>query len=250
MANKHSRAKVALVSIRSMQFQGLMDDKGDFYVAIPQIADLIQTSRNTASRDLKRLMGADFETSTIKMSTEFNQRPINVIPERMFEQVLAEFAFAGNPIAQDLIRALAGMSMHQLFCDAFGVKFDAEDRQAFLVERMASRSVRTALEKAIAHYIDRHPELSENEQSFLYINATQKLYCGLWGKHRKAVAADYGLTTGDDLRSHLPLHQLSLVKTIEELAARLIYKLDMGPMEAVMEAISRSLSEGAFADQQ
>ena len=249
MADKHSRtprARVASVRIGTLEVEGIMDAGGNFYVAIPQIADLIETSRNTASRDLKRLMGEGFETSIQKVSTEFNQRPVNAVSAEDFVLVITRYALAGNPVAANLLMALAGVSIHQLFCDAFGQQFEAEDRQAFLAARMASKSVRSDFEEAIARWIERHPEASENTRTFAWINATQRIYMGMWGKCRKSVATEMGLSTGDDLRSTLTLQQLAAVQTVENLAIRLMDVADMEPMAAVDEAVNRAMANLIF----
>ncbi len=224
-----------------------MDADGDFYVSVPQIADLTETSRNTASRDLKRLMGEGFEASIQKVSTEFNQRPVNAISVEDFVLVITRYALAGNPAAANLLMALAGVSIHQLFCDAFGQKFDADDRQAFLTARMLSKSVRSDFEDAIDRWLSRHPEVEGGAREFAWINATQRIYMGMWGKCRKSVAADLGLTTADDLRSSLTLQQLTTVQTVENLAIRLMDMADMSPTVAVDEAIDRSMSTLMFS---
>jgi len=134
-------ASVTTVQIGPLSLQGLMSENGDFAIAVPQIADLIQTSRNTASRDLKRLLGKDSKTSIIfdKWTTPFNKRGVNVLHIQDFERVLFEYALAGHAEAIAITRALMGLSLHQLFADAFGLKFEAEDRQRYLVERDIAR---------------------------------------------------------------------------------------------------------------
>jgi hypothetical protein len=74
-------ASVAEVKIGNLSFPGLMDEKGVYYIGIPQVADLVKTSRNTASRDFNRLMNSDSKDSktsidffeTHKLKSEFNK---------------------------------------------------------------------------------------------------------------------------------------------------------------------------------
>lgn len=251
MTNQNSkapRAKVAPVQVGTYTIQGLMDHEGRFFVAVPQIADVFQVSRNTAARDLNRLMGDGFKTSIHKLSTEFNRRPINAVALDDFGGVIRKFAYAGDPKAQAMVDALSQATLHQVFCDAFGIEFSRQDRQAFLVERMNAKVIRNELEDAVCKWLARHPEVVGGSRDFLYINATQRMYMGLWGKCRKSVAADHGLTTGDDLRSHLSLDQLLTIQTVERLAARMINVADMNPKDAVDEAINRSMTTLCFAD--
>lgn len=43
-----------------------MDENGDFYIGVPQAADIFETSRNVAARDFKRLLGKAFKTPDLK----------------------------------------------------------------------------------------------------------------------------------------------------------------------------------------
>ena len=248
MADKHSkaaRAKVAPVRIGTYELQGLMDHEGAFFVAVPQIADVFQFDRQQASRTLKRLLGEGFQFD--RVSSELNPKAVNAIPLDEFGAVIRKFAYAGDLKAQAMVDALSQATLHQVFCDAFGQKFDADDRQDFLKARMSGKSVRSDFEAAIARWIDRHPESSENTRAFAYINATQRIYMGMWGKCRKSVATEMGLSTGDDLRSALTLQQLAAVQTVENLAIRLMDVADMEPIAAVDEAVNRAIAGLIFA---
>ena len=130
-------AEVTNVQVGFYSLEGLMDEKGNYHVGIPQIADLVQTNRNTASRDFKRLMGEGFKTS--KLKTVYNTRYINAISLRDFEVLIAKLDRKGNVQAQLIRDELVGLSLHQLFCDAFKVKFEEEDRQEWLRLRQATR---------------------------------------------------------------------------------------------------------------
>ena len=198
-----------------------------------------------AVRDLKALMGNGFQF--LKVPSELTPKAANAVPLNDFGDVIRKFAYAGDTKAQSMVDALSQATLHQVFCDAFGIEFTRQDRQAFLVERMNTKIVRNDLEDAICQWLARHPEVVGGSRDFLYVNATQRLYMGLWGKCRKSVAADFGLTTGDDLRSHLTLDQLLTIQTVERLAARLIKVADMEPKAAVDEAITRSMTTLCFA---
>jgi hypothetical protein len=162
-------AEVTEIAIGHIKISGLMDSEGNYYVGVPQLADMIEASRNTASRDFKRLMGKDFKTS--KLKTQFNRGTTIGIELPEFEKLLAKLDRAGNVKAQSLRDELAGLSLHQLFSDAFGVKFDAEDRQQWLKVRQESKSARRTWTDSIRDYISRHPELSENDRKWMYSNA-------------------------------------------------------------------------------
>jgi hypothetical protein len=102
-------ASVASVSIGAIKIDGLMDENGDFYIGIPQIAALFETSTNTAARDFKRLMGEDFKTS--KLKTEFNRNTTLGIPLPEFEKLVAKLDRKGNKAAQDFRDDLVCLSL-------------------------------------------------------------------------------------------------------------------------------------------
>jgi hypothetical protein len=137
MSDDVKKALVAKVPFGAFEIDGLLFEDGSYGVAIPQISDLFMTNRNTASRDLKRLLGEGFKTS--KTKTEFNKNTTLSISLLEFERVLAKLDRAGNVKAQAFRDGLVGLSLQQLFCDAFGVKFETEQRQEWLEERFKTK---------------------------------------------------------------------------------------------------------------
>lgn len=135
------KAQIATVQIGTHTIEGLMAEGCRFGVAVPQYADIFETSRNTASRDLKRLLAKVSQTSIEfeQWKTPFNQKAVNIIPLESWSRLIVELAFSGNQKAMDLVRDLNDLGWHQLFCDAFHVKFTEEDRQNFLRERQIHR---------------------------------------------------------------------------------------------------------------
>jgi len=131
------RANVSQVNIGPIVIEGLMDEDGEYYVAIPQIAELFQFDKNQASRYLKSLLGKHIQFAKIK--TELNPKEVNAVPLEMFEKVLFELALKGISKAVEMSRVLIGLSLHQLFCDSFGVKFEREERQKWLSTRMKTK---------------------------------------------------------------------------------------------------------------
>ena len=129
------RATVTRIPVGGLEINGLMDEVGVFYIGVPQAAQLFleQDSQNQASQTFKRLMGKEFKAH--KLKTEFNKNITLGLLLTEFERLVAKLDRKGNKAAQDFRDALVGLSLHQLFCDAFKVKFEAEDRQEWLKER-------------------------------------------------------------------------------------------------------------------
>ena len=127
-------AKISEVKIGPLTMQGLMSDQGEFGVAVPQIAKHFQFPNKHASRDLKALCGEGFQFP--KWATPLNPKAVNVLPLVAVEKVILELALKGHPLAVEMTRALVGLSLHQLFCDSFGVEFGPAQRQEFLGDRL------------------------------------------------------------------------------------------------------------------
>ena len=168
MSEAVKKAIVAKVPLGKFEIDGLMFEDGSYGVAIPQVSDLFLDNRNTASRDLKRLMGKDFKTSTIK--TPFNRNTTVSISLVDFEKVLAKLDRAGNVKAQEFRDGLVGLSFHQLFCDAFGIKFEAEQRQELLEERFETKKGFKPLTTQL-----KANGFTENCEFGLYIHKMQQL---------------------------------------------------------------------------
>ena len=132
------KAEITQVAIGTLSLEGLMSENGDFGVAVPQIADKFQFLIKNASRDIKALRGKD--SSFLKWKTSLNSKAVNVIPLEDFQELIRAMDKSGKyPIASAFVDALFGLSLHQLFCDAFGLKFEAQHRQQWLTTRMATK---------------------------------------------------------------------------------------------------------------
>ncbi len=130
-------AVVADVQIGSLTVQGLMAENGEFGIAVPQMAEYFQFDQNQASRGIKRLLGNGFQFDRWK--TQLNPKAVNVVTLEQFTQIVLALHRKGNPSASQFVEAMVGLSLHQLFCDAFGLKLEAEDRQFWLQSRLSTK---------------------------------------------------------------------------------------------------------------
>jgi hypothetical protein len=145
------KASIAQVSIGKLSIEGLMAEDGTFGIAVPQLISHNLISQDNSNREAKTYMGAS--SNLVKWRTEISKRPVNVILLTDFEKLLAKLDRAGNKAAQGMRDDLVGLALTQLFSDAFGLKFEKEERQAYLIDRQAQKKsgtndLRTA--KAIA----------------------------------------------------------------------------------------------------
>jgi hypothetical protein len=85
------------------------------------------------------LHGNDSEKLIQKWRTTLHASAVNVILLPDFEKLLAKLDRGGNKAAQDMRDDLVGLALNQLFSDAFGQKFEKEERQAYLIDRQSHR---------------------------------------------------------------------------------------------------------------
>ena len=134
------KAQVAIIDLGFTQFEGLMLPNGDYAIGVPQIASLIQTTQNTASRDFNRLLGDGFSPS--KQSIEGTKALVNVVDLPAFTKILYAMAKRDNAIADALIQSLLEEGFERRFDIAFGKKVDEAEynqRLALRMKRLVAR---------------------------------------------------------------------------------------------------------------
>ncbi len=88
-------------------------------------------------RELKSACGKNFQL--LRVSTELSNNPQWTVTIDQLNFCLTELAFKGHKEARDLVRLLSGLSLQQLFSDAFGIKFEQEQRQQWLKLRQSTK---------------------------------------------------------------------------------------------------------------
>jgi hypothetical protein len=83
-------AQITEVKIGHLSLEGLYANDNQFYVAVPQLSEKFQFAKDHASRDLKALLGEDFQFAKIK--TKLHSKAINAIAVKDFELVVFELA--------------------------------------------------------------------------------------------------------------------------------------------------------------
>lgn len=144
----------------------------------------------------------------------------------------------GNQKAVDFGVQLIGLSLHQLFCDAFNVKFEHEERQAHLKARQEGKDVRNILTNAIDYYRNNYRK-SEQYKNFVIMNCSKEINKAVFGRIPSKLKQDWNLAKNQSLRDSFTDFELKYIAEIEHLAARLILLDGIEPLAAVKEAVSR-----------
>jgi len=137
-----TKAIVAKIDLGFVQFDGLMLPDGSYAIAVPQIAELVGLDKNQASRDIKRMVGKDFNPS--KSTTEYAKAAVNIIDLATFRKIIRELDRQGNPIASALIDVFIQESIDRRYDTAFGKKVSESERNQILAQRMKRLLARRA----------------------------------------------------------------------------------------------------------
>jgi hypothetical protein len=129
-------AKIAEVKIGYLSITGLMDERGAFYVGVPQLAQEVDVPQKNAMRSFNSLMGGTL--TFLKAKIKNSRVTMNAVPLGEFEKLLAKLDRSGNVKAQQMRDQLIGLTLQQLFNDAFGIRFEASERQEWLKQKQES----------------------------------------------------------------------------------------------------------------
>jgi hypothetical protein len=229
------KAQIAQVNLGHIQIEGLMGSDGRFYVAVPQIADRFQFDKNQASRDLKALLGGGFQFD--KAITPLNPKAVNAVTLDQFHRILIELGFKGNALVREILRDMSALGLHQLFCDAFDIKNNAEDRAAWLQQRIESKQLFWELTQQIKIWMDGR-YCSAPEFTY-YSNAFDCLNLQLFGKKSKVIRAELGVDSPSGLtRNHFGVTALRNIGLVQSGSARMMEREKVSPTEAVKHIVS------------
>ena len=149
------KARVTKVQIGEVFVKGIMLPDGSYGIAVSQVCELFLFRQNQASRDLKPLLPKDSSFDKVRIEGSQARRKVNFISLEDFDYLLGELAYSGNEKARELDRILRRLSLQQLWSDAFGIRFEKEERQAWIKERQKGKFYRRSLTDAIKLLKDR-----------------------------------------------------------------------------------------------
>jgi hypothetical protein len=129
------RAKVAIIEYGFGEFEGLMfPSSGEYRIAISQLARLFSVRQDNIQREVKALMGEDFQF--VKCLSELNNRKVNTLSIEEAARFAQLLAFKGNALAQSFCLASVSETLERRFDRAFEKVVDEEEYNHRLALRM------------------------------------------------------------------------------------------------------------------
>lgn len=233
--NKIQKAVVAQVVVGNLLVEGLMLPNGGFAIAVPQVIKLFPNSvpQNRSAKQLKSLLGIDFPSHQVK--SELNSKAVNIILLEDLEKLIVTLARKGDEDAIELTINLVGLSLNQLFSDAFNIKFEQQERQNWLKIRQQGKQIRRTLTDSIKDWLSYH-HTSDNQKRFIYATVTDMINLGIFNRKAQNLKSDWRCHNPRDLMND---NELRWVSEVEDLAMRLIDYQGFTPYDATKEAINR-----------
>jgi hypothetical protein len=233
------QAKETSVNFGNLTIKGLMFEDGSFGVSLLQVNELISFSTsnnaaNTLSRDLKRLLGKNFSPSKIK--TDTSRQLINALTLPEFEKMLVVLDREHqNKKVQQFRDALVGLSLTQVFSDAFNIKFEKEERQAYLQARPEGKVTRRTMTDAIKAWCDRNDRPDKVSGYCTYCSDTLNVH--LFGKKSAVLKTERLVPSKGLLRDYMTSDELRAVERIEDRVILLFDAMNIKPTDAIKTVI-------------
>jgi hypothetical protein len=135
----NTKAVVTKVNLITKEIEGLMLADGSFAISLQQLRELAfpSTSTSNAKKHIQAICGKQFQL--IRQKTELSNNPQWVITLEQLSYVLLKLVAKGHKEALILADELQQLSLHQLFCDAFNIKFEKEEREEWIKYRQQTR---------------------------------------------------------------------------------------------------------------
>jgi hypothetical protein len=221
--SKNIKAQVTAVQIGNLEIEGYLLDDGSFGVSLSDFGRLIGVepkqvrSRILNSKLAQSLTSKGFQGSRKCSVPKAKGSSVQVIPIDWVVPLLQVAARMGIGSAWDILDALAGLSLQQLFCDAFCIKFEQSDRQEWLKQRLVvKRSFKNSLTDAL--------------QRYGYIEPWQ------YGKFVHAMQEALGIKDGS--RDELSVEELVLLESAQRYIGMAVDEFNLNPYDALKRYVA------------
>jgi hypothetical protein len=241
-------AKVSPVPLGNITVEGLLLETGEFAIACRQASSLFQVLPNSTQKWLQSCLGKDCSYYQVKTNREHieNKRirsTENALSLLQFEKLLMKLDRSGNKQAQNLRDDLVGLSLVQLFSDAFDIAFTKEDRQEWLILRQQSKDLYHELTPQIKRWFELTKDQRSERLEIYCMNTFKAINSGLFGKSATEIKKELGLKNKDLTRDSFNPEALRRVSTIQQIS---ITKMKKEPQLKPVKAVNFALDVSGF----
>jgi len=212
MPNQILKAETAIVKVGLREFEGLMFEDDSFGISASQVCSIFQFDKIHASRDIKAILGKGFQFA--KSYTTLHPKGISVLQLTDFEILIRKLEIEDNLVARQLSEDLIGLSLIQLFSDSFGIKFEKEERQAYLIARTEGKVVRRKLTDVIKEWCDKN-ECGGKVQAYC-IYCSDEVNKVVFGVKAKELRENRGVSNNKLLRNTFSSDELRKIEFMED----------------------------------
>ena len=217
-----------------MSYSGLAKLSGVDKSTVGRLVDNLL--RDQAPKRLQPWIGKE-----LHLLQEYTKRggKVKILRSDFCTATVKHYAFEGSEVAEYSLDKFADAGMLTWIQAITG--WQPQERKALTqwqTARLEGKEARRELTDAIKSYIERHPELSDNNRKWLYVNASQRVVLVVFGRKAKKLAEDLGVDP-NNLRDALTSKELLLLREVEDTAVRLMDVRDIHPDSAVQQTSDR-----------
>jgi len=191
----------------------LLEDGKSFGVGFPQFYKMFFNTPKHGVKKVKELLYKAFgdnSNTLLKARTDLHSGAVYILTIDQFLACVKQLAHEGNAKAIKFSIDLAGVSLVEMNCVAFGIKFDIDDKLAWLKTRVDGQKHRRSFTDAIKYVTE------ENKEQLHYGYMTRMVYKAAkllddYLAHKKAGLKDF--------RDALTQEQLERILKVEDRAA-------------------------------
>ena len=243
MSQHTVKAVRATIQLGMISLEVFQLPNGEYRLSQTQVAEAVGKHRMAVLRFLESnspeaLPYKDFRCHRTRI--EGNNASIHALPIEIATAYWGKEALAQNTSAVMLLIACAAEAIERRADAAFGVRRDEEERDERFKARMQGKRVRRSFTDAIADYLKRHPELSEDCREWIYVNSSEAVNKVVFGKRAWELRNERDADR-HSLRDSFTAQELLLVQEVEDVATRLVDHEDKHPPTAVRLAGDRLL---------
>lgn len=241
-------AQVSEVKLGTISVPGYLTNTGVYGFSLADIAttflgwDKRRGSDIFKQKGVKSLATKGFKGSEIVLIPE-TKNTISFIEETWLTPILLKFAIAGNEPAEAWIDTLASLSVSQLLRDAFGKKFEIEERQNFLEKRERVKNTHIEFQGYFFKSLTDSGLSAKRAEHKISCLVNDIYRSAFHGKDASQLRVDRKLASDKNLRDNLEPDDLALIDSYERIAINQLVNHGKSPDAAISFAIE-SLDDG------